>query len=116
MTTLVSGLSLLFAIVLFVSGCFQVALSWRTTKTAKTETAKAAIAQATTIAEKSSASTTTARQQSVTGINDAWQALASLATALKDLDTSSRQFVLSLAFLAVAAVAAGVGKIAEAVH
>ncbi len=43
------------------------------------------------------------------------EALAALATALKDLDRTSRLFVLSLAFFAVAAAAAGVGEIANAV-
>jgi len=41
--------------------------------------------------------------------------VANLAKALKDLDTGTRVLVLSVAFLAVAAVAAGVGSVASAV-
>lgn len=45
----------------------------------------------------------------------AWNALAALAAALKDLDRSSRLFLMSLAFLAVAAVGAGFDSVAEAI-
>ncbi|OLB78080.1 MAG: hypothetical protein AUI14_13985 [Actinobacteria bacterium 13_2_20CM_2_71_6] len=48
-------------------------------------------------------------------VGDVLDSVANLAKALKDLDTGTRVLVLSVAFLAVAAVAAGVGSVASAV-
>ena len=48
-------------------------------------------------------------------VTDAIDSVAKLATAIKDLRASSQLFVLSIAFLAVAAVAAGTDAVASAV-
>jgi hypothetical protein len=93
-----------------VLGAIDLALSWPTTKAAQ-----GAVAKAASIAEHTNENAATLQEQSAVDFKGAWEALASLATALKDLDRSSRLFVLSLAFLAVAAAAAGIGEIADAV-
>ncbi|GGQ83247.1 hypothetical protein [Couchioplanes azureus] len=110
MTTVVTWASLLGAAILFLVGAVDLAISWRTTKTAKDAVAKAAA-----IAESTNENVATLREQSAVDVKGSWEALAALATAIKDLDRSSRLFVLSLAFLAVAAAAAGIGEVAEAV-
>lgn len=110
MTDVVTWVSVLGAAVLFVLGVVDLALSWRTV-----QTAKGAVAKAAAIAESSNADAATLEAQSAVDFKGAWEALAALAAALKDLDRSSRLFVLSLAFLAVAAAASGVGAIAGAV-
>ncbi|MCA2211377.1 hypothetical protein [Jidongwangia harbinensis] len=110
MTDHVAWVSLVAAALLFLLGMADTALSWHTT-----QTAKKAVANAAAIAKENNKSSTTLEQQSAIDYKGSWEALASLATALKDLDRSSRLFVLSLAFLAVAAVAAGTGDIATAV-
>jgi Flp pilus assembly protein TadG len=110
MTDVVAWLSLSAAGILFILGLVDLTLSWRAASTARD-----AVANAATLAQDSTASTATLEQQSAIDFKGAWEALASLATAMKDLDRSSRLFVLSLAFLAVAATAAGLGEIAGAV-
>lgn len=55
---------------------------------------------------------TLTEQGAVTGAVDS---VAKLATALKDLKPSAQLFVLSVAFLAIAAVAAGLDAVAGAV-
>jgi hypothetical protein len=110
MTDTVTWFSLAAAIVLFLLAAIDVGLSWATTKAAQDAVAKAAA-----VAQQANENSETLQQQSAVDFKGAWEALAALAAALKDLDRSSRLFVLSLAFLAVAAVGAGMGEIADAI-
>lgn len=110
MTDAVTWFSLFAAAILFILGAADLMTSWKTTKAAKDAVTKAAA-----VAESANENATTLQEQSAVDFKGAWEALAALATAMKDLDRSARLLVLSLAFLAVAAVAAGAGEIAAAV-
>ncbi|MFG3602509.1 hypothetical protein [Micromonospora chersina] len=110
MTDMVTWVSLVAAAILFILGAVDLVMSWGTTKATKDAVAKAAA-----VAESTNENATTLQEQSAVDFKGAWEALAALATAIKDLDRSARLLVLSLAFLAVAAVAAGAGEIAAAV-
>lgn len=54
--------------------------------------------------------------QRASSLTEPWETLARLATALKDLDRSSRLFLISLALLALAGAALGVDSISDVVR
>src|SRR4051794_38708624 len=110
MTDVVVWFALSAAAILLLLGLVDLAVTWPATRATKDAVAKAAM-----VAESSNNNADTLKQQSAIDFKGAWDALASLTTALKDIDRSSRLIVLSLAFFAVAAVASGVGEIADAV-
>jgi hypothetical protein len=110
MTITVTWFALSAASVLLILGLVDLAITWNTTNAAKDAVGKAAA-----IATVSNENADTLQAQSAVDFKGAWEALASLAAALKDLDRSSRLFMMSLAFFAVAAAAAGLGEIADAV-
>ena len=110
MTELVVGSSIAMAIVLFAAGLIDLIQAWSTRKTTKE-----AVEAAATLAKSANADTDSLKAQSAPDFTGAWNALAALATALKDLDRSSRLFLLSLAFVAVAGAGAGIDGIADAI-
>lgn len=95
--------------------CLGVAEMWwsRSTRLDARTTAKEAAARAKEMAAQTDAQGL--QGASVTELSNLWEGLSKLATALKDLDRSSRMFVLSLAFLAIAAGANGLENVAEAI-
>ena len=103
--------SLAAAGILLMLGLADLAISWRASDAAM----KAVVTEVATLTRQSRDDTGTLDTQAAIDVKGAWEALASLAAALKNLDRSSRLVVLSLAFIAVAAFAAGVGDIAEAI-
>src|SRR4051794_14350106 len=112
-TGAVAALALALSLVTFIVGCVDLKQSWNSSKVAK-----AAIETAAKRSEETTSTTVPDDQlqkQSAIDFKGTWEALGKLATALKDLDRSSRLFVLSLAYLAVAAAAAGAGEISNAI-
>ena len=108
MVNWVAALALAMSVILFVLACLDLRETWAASKTLK-DKAEEAVGSATT------ASSDDPQTQSMIDISEAWKALATLATALKDLERSTRFFVLSLAFLAVAALGSGLDQLAEAI-
>jgi exopolyphosphatase/pppGpp-phosphohydrolase len=110
LTSVVAGVALVLSVVAFIIGCVDLYQSWNTNKITKD-----AIKNAAEVSKTSTASAEELQKQSAIDFKGTWEALGKLATALKDLDRSSRLFVISLAFLAVAAAAAGAGEISNAI-
>lgn len=104
--------SLIAAGVLVVLGVIDILLKWRSEAATRGAIEKAA-GQAGTIAEITDPN----ELGEFAGIDFKanWEALASLATAIKDLDRSSRLFVLALAFVAVAGATVGLESIGEGI-
>jgi hypothetical protein len=108
-TDAVSIVAIVASALLFLAGLVDIATSWTAAKATAV-----AIQRAATTAQQTNESAATLEAQSATDFKGAWEALASLASALKDLDRSTRLLVLALAFLAVAATASGLGELATA--
>lgn len=108
---LVAGVALILAVILFIAACIDLITSWGAVSNTKSAATKAA-----TNAKNSDGTQEGLQEQAGTNFKEAWEALASLASALKDLDRSSRLFVLSLAFFAVAAASVGLSDVAEAIQ
>lgn len=103
-TTLVGGgLVLILALI-------DIVLGWRPQKNAK-----AAIGRAAAAANQNTAPNGGLNPQAGVNFKDSWEALAKLATALKELDRSSRLFVISLGLFAIAGATIGVETIAQAI-
>jgi exopolyphosphatase/pppGpp-phosphohydrolase len=106
MVTMIAWVSLAAAAVLFVVGVVDLAQSW-----GRTEQTKEALKEGTQKLKEVSADKSTLEEYASVDVKGTWEALAKLATALKDLDRSSRLFTLSLAFLAVAGATVGLDAI-----
>lgn len=107
--------ALIAAAALVVLGIVDIILKWKSESATRDAIAKAA-EQAEDVASKKTK--TELEEYASVDLKGNWEALASLATAIKDLDRSSRLFVLALAFVAVAggtagleAIGAGIGSI-----
>lgn len=98
--------SVIAAIALFLLGLVEYVRTFAATKDVKDATANAAAR-----AKEVNASAAALEQQSAIDLKGHWEALAALATALKDLDRSTRFFLLSLAFLAVGGTTLGLDAI-----
>jgi hypothetical protein len=109
-TDAVTWVSLIASATLFTLGVVDLCLSWKAVKLVKSAVAKAAL-----VAEGTNENEERLKQQAAIDFKSAWEPLAALALAIKDLDRSSRLLVLSLAFLAVAALTSSTGVIAAAV-
>lgn len=109
MSDVISWVGLIGAGILLLCGVVDLVVTWST---------KSRIRQVTDSVAEGASNQAPAngglQPQSVIDITDSVDAIAKLAAALKDLDRSSRLFVLSLTFLAVAAAATGLNDIAEA--
>lgn len=109
MSEAISWVGLVGAGILLICGVVDLVVTWST---------KSKIRQVTdSVAEGASQvapNTGGLQPQSVADVTDSVDAIAKLAAALKDLDRTSRLFVLSLTFLAVAAAATGLNDIAQA--
>ena len=101
------------AIVVFLIAVVDLVLSWKPVADTKTALGTAASAAKADTAQGNKGGLT---PHSAPNFKDSWEALASLATALKDLDRSSRLFVISLALLAVAGVTLGLDNVGDAVR
>lgn len=110
MVALVSWVTVVMGIILFVVAMLDIGLTWKATIDAKKAVGKVA---------EDTKNKAEAQQglvpQAGPDFKSAWEGLASLAAALKDLDRGSRLLVLSLAFLAVAGVLTGVDTVADAI-
>jgi hypothetical protein len=109
--------SLIAAALLFVLGLVDLIATWGT----KTKIKDAADAAA-GVGKKISTDTANAaakdgnlEDHAALDFSGQWKALAELATALKDLDRSTRLLTLSLAFLAVAGVTESLTAIGEGI-
>lgn len=71
--------------------------------------------KAATVSETVNKDTGTLEEHAGIDFKGQWEALAALATALKDLDRSTRLLLLSLAFMAVGAATTGLTDLASAV-
>lgn len=113
MIQLIAIVSVTCAGLLFVAGCVDLFESWKDTKETKTAVKQGA-EKAKSVAEASADNPGSEGVKEYAGLDlkGNWEALAALATALKDLDRSSRLFTLSLAFLAVAGATVGLDSIA----
>lgn len=98
------------AVIVFLFALMDLIHSWKPRADTKN-----ALASAASKAKSSTAEGGGLQPQAASSFKDSWEALASLATALKDLDRSSRLFVVSLALLALAGAALGVDSISDAV-
>lgn len=106
MVTTIAWFALAAAAVLFLVGVIDLVQSW-----GRTEKAKEALKEGTQKLKDVSADKATLEEYAGVDVKGTWEALAKLATALKDLDRSSRLFTLSLAFLAVAGATVGLEAI-----
>lgn len=109
MADLIAWASVGASTVLFLAGMYEIVISWRTNGKVRAAADKA------TTTSQSVADDTTLEAQSGIDFKGQWEALAALATALKDLDRSTRLLLLSLAFMAVAAATVGISDVAAAV-
>lgn len=98
------------AVIVFLAALADLVQSWRPRADAKD-----ALASAASAAKTSTRDTGGLQPHSSSNLKESWEALASLATALKDLDRSSRLFVISLALLAVAGTTLGLDSVSDAV-
>lgn len=110
LAAIVAIVALVLSVFVFVVACVDLIQSWTTASSTK-----AALKNAAEIAKRTNPNSDELEKQSAVDFKGSWEALAKLAAGLKDLDRSSRLFVISLAFLAVAAVAAGTGEFSSAV-
>lgn len=112
MVETIANVSVAGATILFIAGLVDLLMSWGDTKDVKTAV-KDGAKQARDVAQKAEESTSNDSLQEYAGLDLSgnWKALAELATALKDLDRSSRLFMISLAFLAVAGATVGLDAI-----
>lgn len=99
------------SVIVFLIGVVDLILSWKPKADAKAALGKAAAKAKEVTAVEPEGDLT---PQSAT-LKESWEALANLATALKDLDRSSRLFIVSLALLAVAGVALGLDNVGDAI-
>jgi hypothetical protein len=106
MTATISIISLVCAVILFLLGLIEYFRTWSTKEKIAVAAGKAA-----GLAQETNASTEELEKHAGIDFKGQWEALAALATALKDLDRSTRLFVLSLAFLAVGGVTRGLEAI-----
>jgi hypothetical protein len=105
----------IMSILLFVMGAISLLRQWATR-----ESTAAAVRKAAVIAQATNEDVGTLKEQAAgtTGADfkSAWEGIAALAVAIEKLEISSRLFVLSLSFLAVAAVIVGVQDVTAAVE
>lgn len=120
MVQIVAWVGIVGAAILFIVGLVDLITSWAETTAAKT-VLKEAATQAKEASEKAAEITDSTKtdeekkalkEYAGLDLSGNWEALAKLATALKDLDRSTRLFVLSLAFLAVSGATVGLDAIA----
>lgn len=97
------------AAAVFALGVIDVILSWRPRRDATRALANAA-SEAKSISESEGGLQQHSNTQS---LKSSWEALASLATALKDLDRSTRLFVISLALFAITGTTLGVETVTD---
>lgn len=112
LVTLIGTASAMAAGILFLAGLFALVQSWKPQKElkAKAEQVAGVVANATESATKAvEGAGDKAKLQEYASLDfkGSLEGVAALATALKDLDQSSRLFTLALAFLAVAAATVG---------
>jgi hypothetical protein len=105
MTNVVAWTSVIASGVLFLAGLFELVVSWRTNSQVRTAADNAAKVGA---FNKDPGSL---EEHAGIDFKGQWEALAALATALKDLDRSTRLLLLSLAFMAVAGATIGLANI-----
>src|SRR5207245_468193 len=94
----------------FAAGMYELVTSWKTNGQVRAAADKAA-----TVSQTVNEDTATLEEHAGIDFKGQWEALAALATALKDLDRSTRLLLLSLAFLAIGAAGIGLADLASAV-
>lgn len=109
MVTLIAWVSIAAAAVLFVVATVDLVAGWN-----RTEATKTAVKEGADKAKDlSTSSTSDLKEYAGLDLKGNWEALAALATSLKDLDRSSRLYTLALAFLAVAGATVGLDAIGQ---
>jgi len=108
MQDLVAWASVIASIVLFLAGIYELVISWKTNGRVR-----AAADSAASVSGSVTANTETLAEHAGIDFKGQWEALGALATALKDLDRSTRLLLLSLAFMAVAAAIVGLESVGE---
>ncbi|MGJ4844691.1 hypothetical protein [Leifsonia sp. Le1] len=108
-TNVIAWFSMIAASIVFLAAVIDLVTTWSGRQKATNAVAAGSekvkdIAEATPGSDK-------AKEYAGIDFKGSWEALGSLATALKDLDRSSRLFMLSLAFLAVAGATVGLQAI-----
>lgn len=109
MSEAISWVGLIGAGILLICGVVDLVMTWSTKSKIRHVTDSVAEG-----ASREVPDTGGLQPQSAVDITNSVDAIAKLAAALKDLDRTSRLFVLSLTFLAVAAAATGLNDIAQA--
>lgn len=110
MSNVIAWVSVVAGVILFLAGIGELIVSWRTNTNVR-----AAANNAAKVGEDVNKTPGSLEEHAGIDFKGQWEALAALATALKDLDRSTRLLLLSLAFLAVAAASSGVAEVASAV-
>src|ERR1700742_324078 len=110
MQSVIGWASIVASAILFAAGMYELVTSWRTNAQVRAAADKAA-----TVSERVNENTATLAEQAGIDFKGQWEALAALATALKDLDRSARLLLLSLAFLAIGAASIGLTDLASAI-
>ncbi len=96
--------------ILFVLAVVELFRNWGLKEELTTATKQAA-----EIAKTSNSSTEQLEKHAGVDFKGQWEALAALSTALKDLDKSTRFFVLSLAFIGIAGGIVGLDAVATGI-
>lgn len=96
--------------ILFLAALIELVISWRANSRVRDATDQAAA-----MSEKASESKQTLEEHAGIDFKGQWEALAALASALKDLDRTTRLLLLSLAFMAIGAASLGLTDLAAAV-
>jgi hypothetical protein len=106
MVELIAWSGVIASIILFVAGLYELVIAWRSN-----DHVRAAADSAAKLGEDVNKDPETLQEHAAIDFKGQWEALAALATALKDLDRSTRLFFLSLAFMAAAGATVGLDSI-----
>jgi hypothetical protein len=106
MVELIAWSGVIASVILFLAGVFELFIAWRSN-----DRVRAAADSAAKVSENVNTDAKTLQEHAGIDFKGQWEALAALATALKDLDRSTRLFFLSLAFMAVAGATVGLDSV-----
>lgn len=110
MVELIAWSGVIAGIILFLAGVYELITGWRSN-----DRVRAAADSAAKVGENVNKDPETLQEHAGIDFKGQWEALAALATALKDLDRSTRLFFLSLAFMAVAGATVGLDSVGSGI-